>query len=423
MNERQLPEGWRGARLKQLVDRKRSIRYGIVQPGNYDETGRFMVRGQDYSFGWTIPENLFRVSDEVEKKYKNARLKAGDLLITIVGAGTGTVAIVPEWLEGANLTQTTARIAINEKEANSTYCYYFLSSHFGKKLTYQNIKGGAQPGLNCGDIEEYPIVLPPLPEQKKIAEVLSTWDKAIEVTKNLISAKQKCKRALMQQLLTSKKRFPKFQGQEWTEVYMSEIFERVTRKNSEGNKNVVTISAQRGFVRQNEFFNKFVASETLDDYFLVKKGEFCYNKSYSNGYPWGATKRLKRFEKAVVTTLYICFKLREEKRHSGDFFEHFFESGLLDRGLTRIAHEGGRAHGLLNVTPADFFSLKITIPPTIAEQNRISEVLNACDTEINLLKNKLVALKDQKRGLMQQLLTGKKRVKVDEQAGREAVTI
>ncbi|MCK9300258.1 MAG: restriction endonuclease subunit S [Bacteroidales bacterium] len=212
------------------------------------------------------------------------------------------------------------------------------------------------------------------------------------------------KKGLMQKLLTGK-------AENWEEVRLDDLFERVTRKNTERNPNVVTISAQRGFVKQTDFFNKSIASEITDNYFLVKRGEFCYNKSYSNGYPWGATKRLKDFEKAVVTTLYICFTIKDKYKISGDFFEYFFDANKLDSGLTQIAHEGGRAHGLLNVTPSDFFSLKMNIP-NLSEQNRIATILQIADKEINLLKTKVEKLREQKKGLMQQLLTGKLRVEI-----------
>jgi len=143
----------------------------------------------------------------------------------------------------------------------------------------------------------------------------------------------------------------------------------------------------------------------------VEKGEFCYNKSYSNGYPWGATKRLNDFEKAVVTTLYICFGIIDTSKTNGDFFEQYFGANSLDRGLTKIAHEGGRAHGLLNVTPSDFFSLKIMIPE-YEEQTAIAQILQAADKETQLLKAKTEKLREQKKGMMQLLLTGKKRLKI-----------
>ena len=148
----------------------------------------------------------------------------------------------------------------------------------------------------------------------------------------------------------------------------------------------------------------------MDNYFLVRKGEFCYNKSYSNGYDWGATKRLNDLNEAVVTTLYICFRIKDEKEHSGDYFEYFFDANILDKGLAKIAHEGGRAHGLLNVTPGDFFNMKIHVP-SFDEQIRISRILSVAKNELKLSEQKLAAFQEQKKGLMQKLLTGEVRVK------------
>jgi type I restriction enzyme S subunit len=298
-------------------------------------------------------------------------------------------------------------IVVNEKNSNE-FVYYQLERNADKIKLLAGEQ--AVPILNKSQFESVKLLSAPLPEQKAIAQLLSTWDNAITKTKALIAKKEERKKWLMQNLLTGKKRLKGFE-RKWKEVRLKDLFERVTRKNNVGNTNVVTISAQRGFVRQIDFFNKSIASELLDNYFLVDKGEFCYNKSYSNGYPWGATKRLKSFDKAVVTTLYICFGIKDKNRTSGDFFEQFFEANLLDKGLVKIAHEGGRAHGLLNVTPGDFFELKITIP-NYQEQTAIAEVLENADNEIQLLKNKMEKLKEQKKGLMQVLLTGKKRLKI-----------
>jgi type I restriction enzyme S subunit len=222
----------------------------------------------------------------------------------------------------------------------------------------------------------------------------------------------------MQQLLTGKKRLvdpetgKAFEG-DWEEVKLSHFFDRVTEKNKGQSTNVVTISAQHGLIRQEEFFKKSVASETLDNYFILRKGQFAYNKSYSNGYPMGAIKRLNRYEDAVVTSLYICFELKNEQLASSCFMEQYFESGLLNRGLTKVAAEGGRAHGLLNVKPSDFMALAITAPQ-LNEQQKIASVLTAADKEIELLEAKLLHFKQEKKALMQQLLTGKRRVKVAE---------
>ena len=284
---------------------------------------------------------------------------------------------------------------------------------FGSYLTLRTIKKSAQGtkvySISYNHIQNALIPLPPLAEQEKIAEILTTWDKAIEKQTQLIQKLELRKKGLMQQLLTGKKRLPGFTG-EWEKVKLGEISKRVTRKNDTNCQNVVTISAQKGFVRQTDFFNKIVASKTTEQYYLVKRDEFCYNKSYSNGFPMGAIKRLVEFEEAVVTTLYICFVIESDVA-SIDFIEQYFSLGLLNNGLRKVANEGGRAHGLLNVTPYDFFDLKMFLP-SLQEQTAIANILSSCDEEIRLAQDKLAAMKEQKKGLMQVLLTGKKRVKI-----------
>ncbi|WP_182016266.1 restriction endonuclease subunit S [Vibrio alginolyticus] len=279
-------------------------------------------------------------------------------------------------------------------------------------------QGAGRFKLNKATLEKLPMLVPPLSEQRKIAKILSTWDKAIATTEKLIETSKQQKKALMQQLLTGKKRLVNpetgkaFEGK-WEVVKLSHFFDRVTEKNKGQSTNVVTISAQHGLIRQEEFFKKSVASETLDNYFILRKGQFAYNKSYSNGYPMGAIKRLNRYEDAVVTSLYICFELKNEKLASSCFMEQYFESGLLNRGLTKVAAEGGRAHGLLNVKPSDFMALSIMVPK-FDEQQKIASVLTAADKEIEVLEAKLAHFKQEKKALMQQLLTGKRRVKIEE---------
>lgn len=281
------------------------------------------------------------------------------------------------------------------------------------KLEYWNLnrfsESSAQPGLSVKKLARQKLTIPPLPEQQKIAEIISTWDEAIEKQSQLIEKLELRKKGLMQQLLNGKKRLPGFYGK-WEKVKLGEICEKVTRKNTEDNKNVMTISAQRGFVSQTDFFNKSIASKTLESYYLVLKNEFCYNKSYSNGYPMGAIKRLSEADKAVVTPLYICFNVKSCTYTDINFLSYYLDNGGLNQGLTKIANEGGRAHGLLNVTPKDFFNLTLNIP-LFVEQTAIAQVLTTADHEIELAKQKLELFRQQKHGLMQQLLTGKKRIK------------
>jgi type I restriction enzyme S subunit len=167
-----VPVGWKVFPLNRLVQAGRRITYGIVQPGPRDESGRFMVRGQDYSFGWAEPETLFRVSDEVEMPYRRARLIEGDLVITIVGAGIGNVAVVPPWLDGANITQTTARISVDPAKADPRFVAAVLKGPIGRRSVELYAKGAAQPGLNLEHVRIFPITVPPLSEQREIADYI-----------------------------------------------------------------------------------------------------------------------------------------------------------------------------------------------------------------------------------------------------------
>ena len=383
--------------------------------------GEYGINAPAVEFSDDLPTYL-RITDiddsgnySIDKKasvgdpnYEQFVLKNGDIVFARTGATVGKTYLYKPNDGILVFAGFLIRFRTNETLLTPQHLKYFTETkHYWDWVNTISMRSG-QPGINAEEYASLKIPLPPLPEQKAIAQVLSTADAAIHTTEKLKAQKELRKKWLMQQLLTGKKRLKEFDG-EWKEKKLSDLFDRVTRKNTEGNTTVVTISAQRGFVRQTDFFNKNIASEITDNYFLVERGEFCYNKSYSNGYPWGATKRLNDFDKAVVTTLYICFGVKDEKKTNPEYFEQYFGANHLDKGLTKIAHEGGRAHGLLNVTPSDFFSLKVTVP-SYEEQTAIGQVLQAADKEISLLKAKAEKLREQKKGLMQQLLTGKKRL-------------
>ena len=392
-----IPEDWEVKKLGDLVN---------IKSG--DSPTKFKLSESNGKYPYLKVEDLNNCNkyQSLSRNYSNDKfsiVKENSIIFPKRGAAILNnkvrINIIPVQMD-SNLMALTVK---NEK-SNVEFLYYKIT----KEGLFKIADTSTIPQINNKHILPYKIPLPPLPEQKKIANCLSTWDVAIEKQNALINALTDRKKALMQQLLTGKKRLPGFSG-EWKEVKLGDLFEKINRKNEEGNTNVVTISAQRGFVKQTDFFNKSVASETLDNYSLIYHGEFCYNKSYSNGYPLGATKRLIAFEKAVVTTLYICFKIKDQKKSNGSFFEQFFEANSLDRSLIKIAQEGGRAHGLLNVSLSDFFNIKIKLPP-IEEQTAIAEILAAADRELQLQKEKLAQLQAQKKGLMQVLLTGKKRL-------------
>ena len=195
---------------------------------------------------------------------------------------------------------------------------------------------------------------------------------------------------------------------EWEEIRFKNMFSRVTRKNKENNDNVLTISAQYGLINQRDFFNKDIASDDKSNYYLLENGEFAYNKSYSNGYPYGALKRLDMYDKGIVSPLYICFAANEENK-CPDFYIHYFEAGKMNREIQAFAQEGARNHGLLNISVDDFFNSNI-VAPSLPEQEKIAEILSAQDKLIALKEKLLEEKRRQKKALMQQLLTGKKRL-------------
>ena len=168
----QIPAHWGVMRLSWIVDPQRRVTYGIVQPGDPDPSGTLMVRGQDYSNGWAARDTIFRASLEIEAPYARARLAAGDLVMTIVGAGVGNTAIVPDWLAGANITQTTARIALNPRWALPNYAHYLMQSSVGSANVEMAVRGAAQPGLTLANVQAFILPLPPVPEQAALASGL-----------------------------------------------------------------------------------------------------------------------------------------------------------------------------------------------------------------------------------------------------------
>ena len=197
-------------------------------------------------------------------------------------------------------------------------------------------------------------------------------------------------------------RFPEF-DEEWILLSLENITQRVTRKNKNNESDVpLTISAQYGMVDQRDFFNKIVASANLTTYYLLKKGEFAYNKSYSSGYPWGAIKRLDKYEKGVLSSLYICFEPKSNV--NSDFLVQYFESSKWHESVSNIAGEGARNHGLLNVSVTDFFKTCHYIPDNLTEQKKIAEFLSLLDKRIEIQRTAIEKLKSLMAGICSKIL-------------------
>ena len=200
-----------------------------------------------------------------------------------------------------------------------------------------------------------------------------------------------------------KLRFPEFSG-EWEEKKLSDFMTRLTRKNSNNESSrALTISSVDGLIDQGEFFKKQIASKDTSGYYLLKKGDFAYNKSYSVGYDYGSIKRLDRYEDGVVSTLYICMTLTSDT--NSDYLTQYFDSMKWNKSVSEISAEGARNHGLLNIPTESFFQTKHFLAPTLAEQQKIADFLSNVDSIITAETKILNILQKKKKALMQKLFT------------------
>ena len=199
-----------------------------------------------------------------------------------------------------------------------------------------------------------------------------------------------------------KLRFPGF-DEPWKAEKLSDFADRVTRKNTNNETSLpLTISSKDGLVDQISYFNKTVASKDMSGYYLLKNGEYAYNKSYSVGYDFGSVKRLDRYDMGALSTLYICFAL---KKHDSDFIKAYFDSLKWYREIYMISAEGARNHGLLNVPTDEFFDAKHYIPQDLAEQRKIANFMNALERRIEAQQSLVDNLKKYKRGLLNKVFS------------------
>lgn len=284
---------------------------------------------------------------------------------------------------------------------------YLLASPTARKRII--VKGAGAQHFNIGQdgLSRVCLNIPSIQEQEKIAKLFECVDTRIATQNKIIEDLKKLKSAIIDKSFcypnesSPQKRFIGF-TEEWHLVHLSDICQRVRTKNFNTQCTLVlTIAAQFGLVSQEEFFNKSVASDNLEGYYLLRKGDFAYNKSYSGDYAWGAVKRLECFSEGVLSPLYICFR-PDTARIDSDFLAHYFESKKWYKGIADIAGEGARNHGLLNLSVIDYFKTLHRIP-SIQEQKAIANALNKLTSKISIEKNLYDDLLLQRQHLLQQM--------------------
>ena len=275
------------------------------------------------------------------------------------------------------------------------------------KLDYWNLnkfsESSAQPGLSVEKLIRYKLTVPPIAEQERIAEVLGEWDKAIELQAKLVERLQTRKRALMQQLLTPLHRLPNFTQPIKLVNLKGKIKELSLRNKYNDDITVLSVTNSKGFIAQSEQFDREVASADNSNYKIVKRGQFAYNPSRVNV---GSLDLLRTFNVGILSPMYVVFKTENEVLDS-EYLYYLLKSnwfiGHIPMYVQGSVRDSLSFDGLEN--------MKFYIP-TIDEQKAIAEVLSEADNEITIADRKLTALRTQKRALMQQLLTGKKRLKL-----------
>jgi type I restriction enzyme S subunit len=339
------------------------------------------------------------IFDTIEKVTKEGAsvariLPVGSVLVTCIASiGNNALAAVPM------ATNQQINSIIPKKEYHNEWIYYYLSY---SKQRLEILSGKtAVPIITKGAFGKFKIPLPPLPEQKAIAQVLSAADASIHTTEKLIAQKELRKKWLMQQLLTGKKRLKGFDG-EWKEMHLGEMF---TERNDTKYFNLPLLSiGQNGVYPQDESIKKDTSNEDKSKYKRICPGDIGYNTMRM----WQGRSALSDLE-GIVSPAYTV--VTPKKDADSLFFSYLFKMPKMTNLFWRNSQ--GLVDDTLNCKFKDFSIVKVVLPQTIEEQTAIAQVLQASDKEISLLKAKAGKLSEQKKGLMQQLLTGKVRLKIN----------
>ena len=271
-------------------------------------------------------------------------------------------------------------------DVDTTYLEHFFKCAYWHSFMNFNGDSGARSdrfSIKNDVFFQMPIPLPHIDEQRKIGELLTRLDHLITLHQRQPFLHSTPEISLTVQLIHP------FYTSSWEQRKLGELVDRVVRKNTNNESTLpLTISAQYGLVDQITYFNNRVASRDVSNYYLVLNGEFAYNKSTSDGYPFGAVKRLDLYEKGVLSTLYIVFAPKKEQQIDSDYLTVFFDTDRWHKGVAERAAEGARNHGLLNISAEDFFDIDLSVPKDIVEQKQIGAFIRQLDNLITLHQRK-----------------------------------
>ena len=339
---------------------------------------------------------------EIGLKKSAAQLIPCNSIAIVTRVGVGKLAFIP--FPYATSQDFLSLSGFNNDEKFLCYAIYRLLQR-EKNLT----QGTSIKGITKEELLNKKIAVSSWEEQKMTGKYFTVLDNLITLHQRKRDETIELKKYMLQKMFPQKGkkipeiRFAGFSG-DWEQRKLGEIVERVTRKNQDLESTLpLTISAQYGLIDQNEYFDKRVASKDVSGYYLMKKGEFAYNKSTSSEAPWGAIKRLDRYEKGVLSTLYIVFAINENVEIYSDYLVTYYNTDLWHRGIRAISAEGARNHGLLNIAPADFFETSLPVPQDIKEQKAIGKYFTNLNNLITLHQQKCDELVKLKKYMLQNM--------------------
>jgi type I restriction enzyme S subunit len=331
-------------------------------------------------------------------------VKQGDILMSTVRPNLQGFSLIRH--KAKDLIASTGFAVITAKKCNNEYLFQYLFSSGINRQFYQLLVGTNYPAINSSDVRKLKILLPPLPEQKAIAHLLNTWDKAINKNNLLIERKELQKKWLTQMLLTGKKRLKGFEKTKWRKLHIKDFSQEVSIKNREDKQlTVLSCTKYDGLVPSLEYFGRKIFADDLSTYKVVPKSHFAYA---TNHIEEGSLGYQEIFDEALISPMYTVFKT-DETVNDIFLYKLLKSHHLIFQYNTRMEGSIDRRGGL---RWDGFSTIKVFIPSK-EEQTSIANVLQISDKEIQLLKQKSEKLKEEKKGLMQVLLTGKKRLKLN----------
>nr|WP_314901832.1 restriction endonuclease subunit S [uncultured Deefgea sp.] len=410
-----VPNGWSCHLLSEICGKQ--ISYGIVQTGENLPKGTPCLRVVDLTKNVIQPDEMIRTSDEINNAYKKTILEKDEIVMALRGE-VGLVRLIDFNLEGANITRGLARISAKKDVIYPEFLLWELRSPKFRADLIRRVGGSALQEISLTELRKVRTLVPPLPEQKKIAEILSTWDQAIAKTERILDLARQQKRALMQQLLTGKKRLLTSAGQrfdgDWEFCSVNDFFKvgsskRVLQEDWTDSgvpfyrtRELVSLNKNEPF-RSEIFISERLFAEISEKYETPSTGDFLVSG---------------------VGTLGICYQVKDGDRFyfkdgnvlwfkregdiDSDFFYHCFQSDFIQKQITDQA--AVTTVGTYTIQNAK--KTKLYCPPTLEEQRKVAAVLNSAAQEIETLQSQLDGLKQEKKALMQTLLTGKRRVNV-----------